>query len=442
MVSYRALFPLLVLASSISDVVTKDGWICENDGFYHQNGVKSAYPCKKDDSQTDKSEKDDSDETKDIKDGWTCESDGFYYQNGVKSKYTCKKDESKDSQSKKDDSNETKRKLQSCTRSTDPNMPSTYPKTCIRVPPDNGLRCWWTHTPNINFKTNPKLPLIIDMHGGGGCASHQMISSGWRELADTLGTRSKHVMNTFITVWPQGHLNQWGSCGSEWKKCEEDAGSSKSIHKTDDIRFLSDMIAHMVKGKGHVDAQRVYTTGFSMGCMMAHRLALERSDIVAGVGCHGGTLIQIDSDLSAQKARFQIQPMPVFMTGGSEDAWFTMAKTAFLAWATWNNCGANTTTEVAPANISPTTGKLTVAKCGNSSPIIEVVRFELTNDGHRPDSRMAAYTWDFLKKYSRVGALGKLPADPGAATSFGMVLVSPATLIIVTTLLVVSSVVC
>ena len=46
--------------------------------------------------------------------------------------------------------------------------------------------------------------------------------------------------------------------------------------------------------KGLVDPERVYFTGFSMGCMMANRFALERSSITAGFGCHGGTCMTHD----------------------------------------------------------------------------------------------------------------------------------------------------
>ena len=63
----------------------------------------------------------------------------------------------------------------------------------------------------------------------------------------------------------------------------------KQIASTDDIGFLEQLIATMVKSttpsdwKGKVDPERVYSTGFSMGCMMSHRLALERSKIIAGI---------------------------------------------------------------------------------------------------------------------------------------------------------------
>ena len=101
-------------------------------------------------------------------------------------------------------------------------------------------------------------------------------------------------------MWPQGHDTQWGVCGSEWEKCEA-ANNAKSVHKVDDLEFLTKMITYIVKVEGsRVDPEQVFATGFSMGCMMSQRLALERSKIVAGFGCHGGTLMQIDTNLTSQ----------------------------------------------------------------------------------------------------------------------------------------------
>ena len=348
-------------------------------------------------------------------DGWTCESDGFYYENGVKSDYTCGEG-SKDADGKSSG----EKSYETCTNSENPGMPATYPRTCINGPPDSGPRCWWTYVPDSVLKMDTSLsqvPLVIDMHGGGGCASHQAASSGFKELSDTLGT------DAFITVWPQGHDAQWGSCGSDCAEVAEETEGGKEMHSVDDVSFLSSMVATIVKSqaesnpsKGRVDAERVYATGFSMGCMMSHRLALEKSNIVAGFGCHGGTLIQpANPDLAEQKTRFDLQPMPAYMTGGSDDAWFELARPSFEAWAAWNSCSSATvTTDVDLTAGTPPTAELSIrSSCSASSTALEVVRLEIADGTHVPDERMATYTWDYLKNpnYRRAGALAALPAE-------------------------------
>ena len=158
--------------------------------------------------------------------------------------------------------------------------------------------------------------------------------SGYKALAEADGA--------FVVVWPQGLGTQWGSTGADLDfAVSQNAG--KDIHSTDDVGFLTRMLARIVAEDGAdgslpvVDAERIFATGFSMGCMMAHRLALERSHVLAGFGCHGGTLNglrEAGAEREAQAERFDLQPMPAYMTGGSEDEWYSPAP--FEAWGAWN----------------------------------------------------------------------------------------------------------
>ena len=76
-------------------------------------------------------------------------------------------------------------------------------------------------------------------------------------------------------------------CGGA--KEQEDAKSGKQVASTDDLTFLADLVAFVTKSTEStnpaanlVDPTKVFATGFSMGCMMSHRFALEKSSIVAG----------------------------------------------------------------------------------------------------------------------------------------------------------------
>ena len=377
------------------------------------------------------------DKSKDSKDstGWTCESDGFWYQNGAKTDYSNCGGGNKDGSS----SSNKDKKSEACTESTNPGMPSSFPKTCINGPPDQGLRCWWTYIPASVKKldSSVKVPLVIDMHGGGGCASHQALSSGFRELADSLSGK-----DSFITVWPQGYGYQWGTCGSDCAAAQaKQASSGKTVHSVDDLTFLASMIAYIVKSdssdnpsiylkKTRVDPERVYSTGFSMGCMMSHRLAMEKSNIIAGFGGHGGTLIEGGNDLAGEKKKYNIKPMPAYMTGGTDDGWFDMAVNAFNHWATWNECGVVdptinfnlTESKGEKGGSQPIEARLKVqSSCANNA---NVNRLEIINGKHVPDQRMAKLSYDFLKSYKRANAydaLGDLPIlQSSGVTSFNV----------------------
>ena len=94
----------------------------------------------------------------------------------------------------------------------------------------SGARCFYTHVPSAVVSAKAadstlKLPLVIDMHGGGGCAHHRMQNSGWKELADSLAAADPAT--SFVTVWPQGYDTGWGTCGSDCaaaQREQDDAG--------------------------------------------------------------------------------------------------------------------------------------------------------------------------------------------------------------------------
>ena len=103
--------------------------------------------------------------------------------------------------------------------------------------------------------------------------------------------------------------------GSDWDKAQQeqvDAKSGKEVVSTDDPDIFGRSGRILVKihracqpSARRVDATKIFATGFSMGCMMSHRLALEKSAIVAGFGCHGGTMIQLGEDVAAGKGKIQ-----------------------------------------------------------------------------------------------------------------------------------------
>merc|ERR1719231_8964 len=136
-----------------------------------------------------------------------------------------------------------------------------------------------------------------------------------------------------------------------------------------------------------------------MGCMMSHRFALEKSSIVAGFGCHGGRMIQF-GDAEAEKARFNVNPMPVYLTGGSEDAWFVNGTQDLNDWAALNECtGTSTVTRLTLDGGEST--QLTLRSSGCKAPVASVV---IEGMGHVTDAGMAAVTWEFLKDHQRTQA--------------------------------------
>lgn len=348
------------------------------------------------------------------KSGWTC-TDGWWHENGVKSSYECDSDSKKTGTNVKSSEDNVKGTECTVTSMTSTAMAS-FPRTCIQHSSYANGRCWWTHVPSAvaSATDGRKVPLLVDMHGGGGCASHQYQSSGFKDLADVNATPAGGGM---IVVWPQGGPGfLWASAGTSTRASAEATGG-KALPQWSDIGFLEQLVAYMLRNsslQAKLDPDRVYLSGFSLGCMMSHRFAMERSHIVAAFGCHGGSLSlypttaeQMDSD----KSTYNIQPMPAYLTIGDADGWYSQANGSWYAWKYWNGCSSTTAT----ALTSPSTFTENVASsCNSYSPTLETVMMVIAGGAHVPDARAFARQWDFMSRYKRTGVLAALSTVPSA----------------------------
>ena len=123
-----------------------------------------------------------------------------------------------------------------------------------------------------------KLPVLLAFHGGGGNAIGFQQYAGLDPLADR---------EQFLVVYPNGsgplpnRLLTWnagdGCCGYALNNQVNDLGFAISV--------VSDL-----ETRTPIDRQRVYATGHSNGAIFAHRLAAERSGIIAAVAPVAGSL--------------------------------------------------------------------------------------------------------------------------------------------------------
>ena len=112
------------------------------------------------------------------------------------------------------------------------------------------------------------MPLVLDLHGFGHTSSSQMNISSFASLA---------VEEQFIVAYPQGYDSFWG------------LGFDGIDNDVDDVGFLLALI-ETVSEDQPVDETRVYMTGWSNGCKMTQRFAVETQGIVASIGCMSGYL--------------------------------------------------------------------------------------------------------------------------------------------------------
>jgi polyhydroxybutyrate depolymerase len=83
----------------------------------------------------------------------------------------------------------------------------------------------------------------------------------------------------FIVAYPQGHNNLWNM---GWNPITCSVGIV--CPEEDDVGFILQMVDTIMQNHS-IDKSRIYLTGWSNGCGMTQRLAVEASEVFAAAGC-------------------------------------------------------------------------------------------------------------------------------------------------------------
>lgn len=155
------------------------------------------------------------------------------------------------------------------------------------------------HVPT-RFNGVRQLPVLLALHGGGGSASLM--------ASDAYGLRAKADEAGFIAVFPNGVGALGGTALATWN-AGHCCGSARD-RQIDDVGYLRALVEHLQR-RLPIDRQRIYATGMSNGGMMAHRLACDAADLVAGVAAVAGT----DNTVQCAPSR----PVPVLHIHALDD---------------------------------------------------------------------------------------------------------------------------
>ena len=147
---------------------------------------------------------------------------------------------------------------------------------------DNWNRCFITYIPESVNETS-RAPLIVELHGWAESAPDTRNHTEVIQLADQVGAVVVHAEGIIVdnsTIALGGNEESWNA-----GYCCGDAVA----FEIDDVGYLREVI-RLTLERYPIDENRVYLTGWSNGCMMAQRMALEASDVVTAVACTSGYL--------------------------------------------------------------------------------------------------------------------------------------------------------
>ena len=148
-----------------------------------------------------------------------------------------------------------------------PDDDSPFSEYCMEY---DGLdRCWLLLVPT-SLNESSTVPLVVDIHGGDDDMYQQRWTSDFANISIEQG---------FIVAYPQGHNNLWNM---GWNPITCSVGIV--CPEEDDVGFILQMVDTIMQNHS-IDKSRIYLTGWSLGCGMTQRLAVEASEVFAAAGC-------------------------------------------------------------------------------------------------------------------------------------------------------------
>ena len=279
---------------------------------------------------------------------------------------------------------------------------SQFSEHCIQY--DNLERCWLLLVP-MSLNESGKVPLIVDIHGGEDDMYQQRWTSDFANISMEQG---------FIVAYPQGHNNLWNM---GWDPITCSAGILCT--EEDDVGFILQMVDTITQNHS-IDNTRIYSTGWSNGCGMTQRLAVEASDVFAAAGCMSMyRFVEAPSDYL---------PIPFMEVHGLLDEIIQYTTTAHSAlifgpekgaiqnlesWAELNGC-QDTTPEVIESQDDYDIRGYT--NCENETQVMLVTLFFAAHNPYEHDDPVtqpgrgganptgiptSTIVWEFMSKYSK-----------------------------------------
>ena len=221
-------------------------------------------------------------------------------------------------------------------------------------------------------KNLPSQPaLVIACHGANQDAPYLQSLAKWESVADTA---------KFVVVYANGVNKSWDLGG------------------TSDLNFMQAIIDEMY-ARYHINKNRVYLTGFSMGGMFTYYCANKMADKIAAFAPVSGYPM---GGPNASASR----PVPILHTHGTADdvCSYSPVQSHIDAWVKFNGC--NTTPEVIkPYPKNKPNSPASLKRYRNGKNGVEVALLTLADKGHwwSMDTAQALTSeevWNFCKRYS------------------------------------------
>lgn len=227
-----------------------------------------------------------------------------------------------------------------------------------------------------------KAPMVISLHGASQDPNYQMNQTHWNEVADTA---------KILVVYPKGNGNFWDISGSG------------------DVKFIETIMKTMQK-KYHVDKNRIYISGFSMGGMMTYHCMTKLGSVVAAFGPVSGIPVDYRNPVVVRN----VPIMHIHGTGDDVVKWegdpnhaaggYGRIDDYVKKWAAAEECDVEHPEVIRPYPETSDQAAATRTRYINKKDNVEVTLIALDGKGHwHSDDPKVVYStrelWNFFKQY-------------------------------------------
>lgn len=251
-------------------------------------------------------------------------------------------------------------------------------QTWEEVKVGTSIRKTLTYVPK-NVEKSPAL--VISLHGFNQDPEFQQKQTQWNAMADKEG---------FIVTYPLGNNKMWDTNG------------------TSDVKFVETVIKEMIN-QHHVDKNRIYLSGFSMGSWLGYHCLETIGDQIAAFGPVSGV------DIGKQpKANRKVPIMHIHGTG--DDVFKYTGDPYHMAggypsieeyvkkWADYEGCDVSNPQVVRPYPSSRKTASATRTIYNNVNDDVEVNLISIDGKGHWHSNdpngvNSTQELWNFFKRH-------------------------------------------
>lgn len=235
-----------------------------------------------------------------------------------------------------------------------------------------------TYVPK-NVEKSPAL--VISLHGMNQDPGYQQNQTQWNALADTEG---------FIVTYPLGNNRMWDT------------------HGTSDVEFVKTVMKDM-ELKHHVDKNRIYLSGFSMGSWLGYHCLETLGDKIAAFGPVSGVnigkqpranrMVPIMHIHGTADDVFKYTGDPYHMAGG-----YPSIEEYVKKWAAYEGCDTSNPQVIRPYPAGSTGPKATRTIYNNVNDDVEVNLISIDGKGHWHSNdpngvNSTQELWNFFKRH-------------------------------------------